>query len=468
MTLFVDFDGTLHRSDLLVEQLVRLLPRKPWMAPRLLWLLASKGRAGLKAAVTANLPPEKMQLPWNEEVIEFVRETARNDEVIVLTAGDEEAVQSIIARRGEPWRVVGSRIGDNLKGRSKARRMRELCSGAGGEGSHYVGDSSADIPVWSASNRASFVGSYHRKRSYEKKSGKSFAKHFPFERDTLRELLRALRPHQWLKNLLVFLPLIAGHAWFDGQAWQLSMQAFVGFCMGASAIYLFNDLMDLDADRLHPRNRERPIAQGTVSIPRAFALACLLALGAFLVGPFTWPYQLCLATYLATSVAYTLAAKQVLALDIVVLAFLYTLRVVAGGLASGIQPSSWLLMFSGFFFFSLAAGKRYAELVHLGDSTSVGRAYRPAHRAPLAAIGIASSLTAILILALYTKDTHLAIYTRPELLLLGCPVLAFWFGRFWLRSASGRADYDPVIDAIKDPVTWICAGLVAIIIASAC
>jgi 4-hydroxybenzoate polyprenyltransferase len=465
MTLFVDFDGTLHRSDLLLEQLVRLLPRKPWLLPRLLWTLLRRGKSGLKAAVATHVPAHGIQLPWNEEVLEFVLDAGRQAEVIILTAGDEKAVQSVIRKHSDDWRVIGSHETANLKGATKARRLHEL--GRGMEGTHYIGDSSADIPVWTASTRASFVGSYQRKRIYEKKSGKSFSKHFLLERDTLRELLRALRPHQWLKNLLIFVPLLAGHAWFDGQAWQLSIRAFVGFCMGASAIYLFNDLMDLDADRVHPRKRERPLAHGTVSIPLAFVLACLLSLGAFLIGPFNWPYQLCLGTYLAASVAYTLAAKQILALDIVVLAFLYTLRVVAGGLASGIQPSSWLLMFSGFFFFALAAGKRYAELVHLGDSTSVGRAYRPTHRTPLAALGIASSMTAILILALYTKDTHLAIYARPELLLLGCPVLAFWFGRFWLRSASGRADYDPVIDAVRDLVTWICLSLTAVILLAA-
>ena len=164
---------------------------------------------------------------------------------------------------------------------------------------------------------------------------------------------------------------------------------------------------------------------------------------------------------------YSLSAKKVLAMDIVLLAFLDTLRIVAGGLATGIEPSSWLLMFSGFFFFSLAAGKRYAELVHLGEIITVGRAYSSVHRTPLVAFGTASAITAILVLALYTKDTHLAIYSRPELLLLGCPILAFWFCRFWLRSASGKADYDPVIDAAKDPVTWICSILVAAIVLTA-
>ena len=462
MTVFVDFDGTLHRSDLLFEQLIRLLPRKPWIALPLLWILVSQGKAGLKAAVAANMPVEGIQLPWNDEVIEFAREAARDSNIVVLTAGDEKAVETIINRRSEGWRVVGSRHGTNLKGRMKAERLQDLCPP--GEDAHYIGDSTADIPAWAASTQASFVGSHQSKHIYERKSGKTFTRHFVAERDTWVELLRALRPHQWLKNLLVFLPLIAGHAWFDAQAWQLSLRAFVGFCMAASAVYLFNDLLDLDADRLHPRKRTRPIAQGTVSIPLAVVLACLLGVGAFLVGPFKWPYQLCLAGYLATSVLYTLMAKKALGLDIVVLAFLYTLRIVAGGVATGIELSSWLLMFSGFFFFSLAAGKRYAELVHLGESITVGRAYGPTHRTPLAALGIASAMTAILVLALYTQDTHLAIYSRPELLLLGCPVLAFWFSRFWLRSASGKADYDPVIDAAKDPVTWLCLASVAFVV----
>lgn len=465
MTIFVDFDGTLHRSDLLFEQLVRLLPRKPLLLPQLLWILLCQGKPGFKAAVAAYVPAHGIQLPWNEEVLEFVGDAARQGQVIVLTAGDEKAVQSVIRQRSEEWRVVGSDEAANLKGETKAQRLCELAQGM--KGTHYVGDSPADIPVWAASTHASFVGSHGHRRIYERSSGKSFVRHFILEKNTLAEFLRALRPHQWLKNLLVFLPLLAGHAWFDTEAWQASLRAFMGFCFAASSIYLFNDLLDLDADRLHPRKKTRPIAQGTVSIPHAFLLALLLSLGAFLVGPFTWPYQLCLAIYLATSLFYSLSAKKVIALDIVVLAFLYTLRIVAGGLASGIEPSSWLLMFSGFFFFSLAAGKRYGELVHLGESITVGRAYGPAHRTPLAALGIASAMTAILVLALYTKDTHLAIYSRPELLLLTCPILAFWFSRFWLRSSAGKVDYDPVIDAAKDPLTWMCAALVAAIVLTA-
>jgi 4-hydroxybenzoate polyprenyltransferase len=459
MTLFVDFDGTLHRSDLLLEQLVRLLPRKPWLLPRLLWTLLRQGKSGLKAAVAAQVPAHGIQLPWNEEVLEFVRDAGRQGEVIILTAGDEKAVQSVIRQRSDDWRVVGSHETANLKGPTKAKCLREL--GQGMEGTHYVGDSSADIPVWAASTHASFVGPHRRRHIYERSSGKNFVRHFVLENNTWTEFLRALRPHQWLKNLLVFLPLLAGHAWFDAEVWQASIRAFVGFCMAASSVYLFNDLLDLDADRLHPRKKTRPIAQGSISIPHAFALACLLGFAAFLIGPFTWPYQLCLLVYLVASAFYSLSAKKVLALDIVVLAFLYTLRIVAGGLATDIEPSSWLLMFSGFFFFSLAAGKRYAELVHLGESITVGRAYGPAHRTPLAAFGIASGMTAILILALYTKDMNLGLYSHPELLLLGCPILAFWFCRFWLRAASGQGDYDPVIDAAKDPVTWLC--LLAII-----
>jgi 4-hydroxybenzoate polyprenyltransferase len=460
MTLFVDFDGTLHRSDLLLEQLVRLLPRKPWLLPRLFWTLLRQGKSGLKAAVAAHVPAHGIQLPWNEEVLEFVRDAGRQGEVIILTAGDEKAVQSVIRQRSDDWRVVGSHKAANLKGETKAQRLREL--GHDMECTHYVGDSPADIPVWAASTHASFVGPHRSRSIYERSSGKSFVRHFVLEKNAWTEFLRALRPHQWLKNLLVFLPLLAGHAWFDAEAWQASIRAFVGFCMAASSVYLFNDLLDLDADRLHPRKKTRPIAQGSISIPHAFALACLLVSAAFLIGPFTWPYQLCLVVYLVASAFYSLSAKKVLALDIVLLAFLYTLRIVAGGLATGIEPSSWLLMFSGFFFFSLAAGKRYAELVHLGESISVGRAYSPAHRTPLVAFGIASAMTAILVLALYTKDTKLALYSRPELLLLGCPILAFWFSRFWLRSASGLAHYDPVIDAAKDPVTWICLILVAV------
>jgi heme O synthase-like polyprenyltransferase len=155
------------------------------------------------------------------------------------------------------------------------------------ECTHYVGDSPADIPVWAASTYASFVGPHGRRRVYERSSGKSFVRHFALQKNTWSEFLRALRPHQWLKNLLVFLPLLAGHAWFHAEAWQASIRAFVGFCMAASSVYLFNGLLDLDADRLHPQKRTRPIAQGSISIPHAFALAGLLGLAAFLIGPFT-------------------------------------------------------------------------------------------------------------------------------------------------------------------------------------
>lgn len=463
MKLFVDFDGTLQRSDLLWEQLIRILVKKPFALPSLALTLAFKGRACFKNAIAKMIQSAAIQLPWNPEVMAFVKTASATQEVVVLTAGDEVAVRTALEAEGLSWKVVGSRPPDcNVKGKRKAEILMSLCPNK--ENSYYIGDSIHDFPVWKAANQGGFVGSLRRRLQLEQLTGRPFDSHFNIETNLPRTLIRALRPHQWLKNLLVFVPLLAAHRWADPQAWFCALTMFVSFCAAASTIYLINDLCDLDSDRCHPAKKHRPIAAGLLLIPAAIVSVVFLLGVSFLFVPRSANSLAILVAYLMTATFYSLAVKKVLALDIVILSLLYTIRILAGAFATQIVPSVWLMVFSGFSFFSLASGKRYAELVHLSESATVGRAYVATHSIPLAAIGGASAMTSVLVLALYTQDSQLGLYRNPELLLLVCPVLMFWFCRFWLRAADGRVDFDPVLDAARDITTWVCLIAVAIVV----
>lgn len=282
-------------------------------------------------------------------------------------------------------------------------------------------------------------------------------------------LLRAVRAHQWVKNLLVFVPLLMAHRVFE---WDLVLRcaaAFAAWSLCASGGYLFNDLLDAEADRRHPYKRRRPLAAGAVGAKgAAWAVPLLLAAG--LAPAFAWlpaSFGLMLVLYLALTVAYTLFLKRLAVVDVLVLAGLYTLRVLAGGHAAGVEVSPWLLAFSMFLFLSLAFVKRYTELRTLGDEEAPGRrGYTAADTEVLKSFGTASGYLSVLVLALYINQsrevTHL--YRRPEALWLIGPCLLYWLTRVWLLAYRGRLHDDPVVFTVKDPASYAVGALVALLI----
>jgi 4-hydroxybenzoate polyprenyltransferase len=292
----------------------------------------------------------------------------------------------------------------------------------------------------------------------------------PSESSRAIGLFRALRPQQWVKNVLIFVPLILSHRIRDSHALLLALFAFADFSLCASAVYLLNDLLDLEADRLHPTKKNRPIAAGKVSIPTALIAALILlvaSLGLSLLSANRHLVQL-LALYFLISSAYSFFLKRVAMLDVVTLAGLYTLRIFFGAVATGITISTWLLAFSVFFFMSLAMVKRFSALARLpaGDSDPLtGRAYTRSDMHMIASLGSASGFVSVLVMALYINSQDvLALYARPQLLWLMCPLLLYWVSRLWLLAHRGDLNEDPIVLAVHDEISYLIGILVIAII----
>jgi 4-hydroxybenzoate polyprenyltransferase len=294
-------------------------------------------------------------------------------------------------------------------------------------------------------------------------------------RGKLPALLRACRPHQWVKNVLLFVPVLAGHQFRDHPG-KLADAAigFAAFCLCASAGYLVNDLRDVVYDRQHPAKRHRPLASGEVSIGAATVLAAALTIGAFAVSyvRLPLPFLFALAVYLAGTLLYSAWLKTRLLVDVFLLAGLYTLRVLAGGAATSVPVTPWLLAFSSFFFLSLAFAKRYAELIEAGhdDAEFVkARNYRQEDMANIESVGPASGYLAVLVLAIYISTSPLAeqLYHHPTWLWLVCPVLLYWLTRIWFIARRGGLTEDPIFFALTDRISWVAGAVAAAIVVAA-
>ncbi len=278
--------------------------------------------------------------------------------------------------------------------------------------------------------------------------------------DAMPPLLRLLRPHQWSKNVLAFVGLLAAHRWGDAAAWLATLQMFVALSLVASAVYVLNDALDVASDRLDPDKRGRPLAAGSVAIGTGLALIpLLLALAALAAWSLPQPAQWSLAAYAGGALLYNLGVKRILWLDVVLLAALYAVRVIAGALAAAIAPSPWLVSFSLFVFTSLAALKRYAELVRSTREQLPGRAYRRDDRAMVAAFGVAAALAATVVLALYVNGSDVVdMYRSPQVLWALGPIVLTWLARMWTQAHRGELPGDPVLYALRDRGSWLAAA----------
>ena len=464
----VDLDGCLIASDLLYESLLCLLRTRPCDVFRIpFWLL--QGRAHLKRQLAERAAPEVGTLPYRTEVVAYLRKLKDGHRRLVLATGaDERLARAVAEHLGLFEDVIASDGKSNLKGRAK---LRVIEARYGGSGFDYVGNGWEDLPIWESAGEAVMV-------SPEKKLLKTLQSRRPpthiFERTEggLVPWLRMLRVHQWAKNVLVFVPLLAAHLLGAWPAILASLIAFVAFSLGASAIYIINDLIDLTSDRVHSRKRSRPLASGRISIPVGLATFPLLfcaaiALGALLPLSFLGV----LLVYLATSMTYTFILKRKLLVDVLCLAGLYTLRILAGGAAIGVEITPWLMAFSMFLFLSLAFVKRFAELAEPSRETVgylPGRGYRQCDLDMIRSVGPMGGYLAALILCLYVNDPSCAsLYRNPRLLWLLCPLVLYWSTRIWFLAQRGQMHSDPMLFAVTD---WrsIATGLLgAVIIAAA-
>lgn len=466
VALCVDLDGTLLKSDLLYESALALLARKPWLLLLLpLWLL--RGKAGFKREIAARVELDAASLPYDERVIEALRQTQARPRVL-CTASDAKFARQVAEHVGLFELVLASENGVNLSGPSKAQALVERF---GERGFDYMGNAAADLPVWARARLAWVVNASAAVRAQAARSAQ-VTRELPPAGGGARAWIKALRLHQWLKNLLVFLPLLASHRFFDSAAVADAVLAFAAFSLSASGVYLLNDLIDLDADRQHPRKRLRPFACGTLPLLHGLLAAPLLAaLGLALALAVNPAFACVLAGYYTMTLAYSLRLKRVVMVDVIALAGLYTVRIIGGAVAIGASLSFWLLAFSMFLFLSLAMLKRYTELkVVLGNGRSQanGRGYAVDDLALIQSLGSAAGYLAVLVFALYINSPEsLALYARPQVLWLICPLLLYWISHLWMTSHRGRMDDDPVVFAATDRASQVVIGLSGLLVLGA-
>ena len=456
--LVVDVDGTLVRGDLLVEGAVRLLAVSPLGALALpFWAMG--GRAALKRRVAEAVSLPRETLVLNPAVVdEIAAARSAGREVWLATAADGLAVAPLVEAVGATG-FLASDGRTNLAGDAKAAVLVERF---GDGGFDYIGNERRDLSVWKRARRAIGVGLSPRLVGAVRRLDKD-ALLLPGPRIRLRDCFRALRPHQWVKNLLVFVPLVAAHR-TDAGSWATAAGLFLALSACASSAYLFNDLIDLPHDRGHRSKRHRPMAAGTAPLLPMAGVGVALAAGglavAFLLSA---EAGLCALLYLISTLAYSLWLKRKLFIDIVALAGLYDLRVLAGSVAVSVSLSAWFLAFFMFVFLALAAVKRQSELRALSESGSEsgprapgGRAWTVEDLPALTALGASSSFAAAVVLALYIQSPETGeLYALPEFLWLICPLLVYWLGRITLLANRGEVDDDPVVFAITDRTSWL-------------
>ncbi|MEX5745636.1 UbiA family prenyltransferase [Massilia sp. X63] len=460
--LVVDLDGTLTPTDTLVESVLLLAKQSPFDLLRLpLWL--ARGREVMKAEVAARVSLAPEQLPYRQDLLDYLRqEKAGGRQIVLATAAHRAIADGVAGHLGLFDRVLASDGSRNLKGSNKLAAIRAEV----GPDFAYAGDSAADLAVWEGAQAAVLVGASRAVSS-------AVRRRHPVEKEFSRPAAgpatwrKALRMHQWAKNLLLFVPLLTAFSFYPEDLATMLL-AFLCFSGAASATYIANDLWDLGNDRRHPRKKLRPFASGALPITSGVAAATLLLAGAFgLAFAINTGFAAMLLAYVVLTTAYSWWLKERVLIDVLVLSMLYTMRIVTGSVAVGIHTSAWLLAFSLFVFLSLALVKRCSELQLMqqrGQAGAHGRDYRVVDLAVLWPMGLASALAAVVVLGLFINapETEQR-YASPVLLWGLAGLMIYWLGRLWIKTARGEMDDDPVLYALKDRGSRMAVGLMAVI-----
>jgi len=463
--LVVDLDGTLLSSDLLIETAFLFIKHNPLQFFMLfVWLL--RGRAYLKAKIAEHVDINAKTLPFNQTLLAKIkRDFDAGRHIALATASNIKYAVQISEFLGCFNEVFASDADDNLESGRKAALLRETY----GYGQFdYVGNSKADIKVWLTARQSIVVNPDYGVLSKLKRL-RVVDEVIETRDKRLKTFVSAFRLHQWLKNLLIFVPLAAGHQLTEPGTLLKASIAFLIFGICASSVYLLNDLLDLEDDRHHPRKRERAFASGAldvrwglVLVPTLFAVAFTAAL---LLLPFS--FAITLFTYYFITVCYSFLLKRVELVDVITLALLYTVRIIAGAFAIGSELTFWILAFSLFIFLSLALVKRCAEVYNGNDKPDQktrGRSYYVGDKGMLSSMGASSGLLSVLVLALYINDqTTAEMYQYPFMIWLACPLLLYWIGRVWLLTHRGEMHDDPIVFAVKDRPSQI-VGILMILI----
>ncbi len=458
--LIVDLDGTLTPADVSLENFIAYTRAAPLNLFRLLiWLV--RGRAFAKAMVARRLPLAADALPLREEVLALIAEARAQGRPVILASASHRRHLTRLAQACGPFdQIWGTSAKINLKGATKLSAIRARL----GDGAFdYIGDSRADTAIWAASRKGYSLN--HIATPAIERIG-------PARTPLWRALLQTLRPHQWAKNALVLVPVMTAGLAFDAAAIGKALLAALLFSLIASGIYQINDLLDIEADRAHAKKRHRPIASGALSIPAALLASLILITLPFAIAlwQFGWPLASVLAVYLLLTTAYSFRLKAVMTLDVIALACLYTIRILAGAVAIGVTLSFWLLLFSIFFFLSLGYLKRYTELAAATEPGVLvkGRGYLDADLDLVGQSGVAAGMVSILVMALFINDIRgEGTYALPDLLWALCLLLLYWINRVWMMARRGEVDGDPVAFAVRDPRSIaIGAAMAAVMVAA--
>ena len=448
--LVVDLDGTLTPTDTLIESVIRFLKQSPLNFFKVIfWLFL--GRAGFKQHIATRVSIAADLLPYNQGLLDYLQSEKRQGRSIILaTAAHRLIADKVAAHLGIFDSVLASDANHNLKGRNKLAAIRQTL----GDNFVYAGDCQADVPIWQAAQAAVLVG-VSPGLSQAVQRVVPVEQTFAVEKAGVSTWLKALRVHQWLKNLLLFVPLLTAFSFADLGRLFTMVLAFMAFSLAASATYIVNDLWDLDNDRAHPRKRLRPFASCQISIGHGVLIAFIALVSALtLAWTVNTGFFMMLVVYVVLTSAYSWVLKEYVLVDVLMLALLYTLRILAGSVAVGIATSSWLLAFSVFMFFSLALVKRCSELVsleHAGAKAIRGRDYRVTDLVVLWPLGVGAALSAVVVFGLFINAPETQVrYASPQLLWLVAIGLIYWLARLWIKTSRGEMHDDPVIYAIKD------------------
>ena len=456
--LCVDLDGTLVKLDTLHQALFLLLRRNPaslWRLPG--WI--AKGKAHLKEQVMQRITLDAAALPYHQAFLAHIQKEHANGRTLVLaTASNYRTADAVADHLGIFSETLSSTPSTNMRHAQKLAAIQERFPTFG-----YAGNDTADFPIWDAAEEIILV---NPTPAAEKKYGQQAHHIFIERRPVWRMLIKAMRPQQWLKNLLVFTPMLLAHQFTNLGTLGQSIAAFFAFSFAASSIYVLNDLFDLSADQHHPRKCHRPFASGNLAITTGALLIPLLATLGLLLGLLLPPaFLLVLLAYYLLTTLYSWRLKQKEIVDVLTLAILYAMRIVAGSVATGTPTSGWFIEFAIFLFLSLALVKRLSELREMEQEpeathTHRERGYQPSDQPFLLAFGTASGYIAVLVFTLYLGSEKVTqLYSRPQILWIFCPLLLYWITRVWHMAWRGKLQDDPLAFAAKDPQTYLIGAL---------
>lgn len=461
--LICDLDGTLIKTDMLFESLFILLKNNffyIFIIP--FWLL--KGKQVLKNEINNRIKFSPENLPFNQDVIEFIKlNQARYSKIALVSASNQNIVKDIADHIGIFDEYYGSDDKLNLKAGNKRKFLDEKY----GKGNYsYIGDSKADIEVWNHSNEKYIVNNSLSKSLKSIKFNSIIGNN---KKSKIKLIIKEIRVYQWVKNLLIFIPALMAHI-TNFEIYLNLIYSFISFSLIASSVYVLNDLLDLEADRKHQRKKDRPFASGDLSLIYGFTLLPILIISSLFIAIKFLPFEflIVLLIYYTLTSLYSFKLKRIVILDIITLALLYTIRIIAGGEAVSVEVTPWALAFSMFLFLSLALLKRYTELHSLKEIDELkasGRGYHVDDIEIVRSFGTSSALISILVFALYVNSEQIRLlYNKPNLMWIVAILLLFWIMRIWFLANRGKMTDDPIVFTGKDKLSWAIGGIISLIV----